>query len=170
MLLNYDSWFWWIWQDYVLLALLLRPKQRAGLCARMCRENPQPCSLALCVQPFSLGSDWWKLYEDNLAQNPPLSLSPTTGLELFQTSLSAVFFLKGICIQGQHLLVLCESLHWALSKECQTLKALAEICGDSVYYFLSHSSNVLWFWDSMNKKLTNVMFRQKWDINHDRKM
>lgn len=169
MLLNYDSWFWWMWQDFVLLALLLRLKQRAVLCARMCTENHNHV-----VSHSVSNHSPWGVIDGGFMKTilPKIHLFLSHPQRVLSSSKQAwvLFFLKGICIQSQHLLVLCESLHWALSKECQTLKALAEICGDSVYYFLFHSSEVLWFWDSMNKKLTKVMFRQKWDINHDRKM
>lgn len=57
-------------------------------------RKPQPSRLPLPVQPFSQGSDWRRLYQDNLAQNPPLSLLSSKGLEQFQTSLSAVFSWK----------------------------------------------------------------------------
>lgn len=137
----------------------------------MCQDvhrKPQPSSLAFCVQPFSLGSDWRRPCKDNPAQNPPLSISPIKGLEQFQRSFGAVFSER--YLHSGPAFACAQSLHWALSRECQTLKALAEICGDSVYYFLFHSSKVLWFWDSMNKKRTKVTFRQKWGINHDRKI
>lgn len=57
-------------------------------------RKPQPSSLPLSIQLFSQGSDWRRLYQDNLTQKST-SLSPK-GLEQFQTSLSAVFFLRKV--------------------------------------------------------------------------
>lgn len=53
--------------EFVLLASLSQPEQRAGLSARMCTESHSPF-LSLSIQVFSWGSDWRRLYQDNLAQ------------------------------------------------------------------------------------------------------
>lgn len=53
------------------------------------------------------------------------------------------------------------------SQECQTLKVFAEIYGNSVCYILSHPSVLMI--PRFNQQETQLMFRMKLDINHDRK-
>lgn len=105
-----------------------------------------------------------------LPKNPPLSPSSSKSLDQFQTSLCGVFYERFffafwasicLCFVG-----LCTEARY--SQECQTLKVFTEIYGNSVCYILSHPSVLMI--PRFNQQETQLMFRMKLDINHDRKM
>lgn len=76
--------------EFVLLASLSQPEQRAGLSARMCTESHSP---SLSLHPSVLLGEWLtEALLTILPKNPPLSSSSSEGLEQFQTSWSTIFF------------------------------------------------------------------------------
>lgn len=114
--------------EFVLLASLSQPEQRAGLSARMCTESHSP-PLSLSLHPSVLLGEWLtealprqscpKIHHFLLHPQRVLSSSKKAGVVFF----FFFFVRKGFCILGQCLLVLCGPLHPGLRYECQTLKA-----------------------------------------------
>lgn len=114
--------------------------------------------VSLSIQVFSWGSDWRRLYQDNLAQKSTTFFFILRGSwavpNKLEYHLSFFFVRKGFCILGQCLLVRCGTLQPGLRYECQALKALmfAEI-RETVSAVVFHSPRFLRFQDSTNGKL-----------------
>lgn len=133
----------------------------------MCQDvhwKPRPFIPFLAAQPLSQGSDWRRLYRDNL---PPKS----TSFSLIPGESWAVpnklerWFLPKV-------FAFCASLPLCFVSLCtepsvrsvRLWKLLLRFVETLFCYFLFHHTVVLWFQDSMNMKQTQLMFRKKLDM------
>lgn len=149
--------FWWIWHDFVLLALLLRVEQRTDLRANMCTGSQVHLVSLLPPNHFPRGVIDGSFTRAISPKIHLFLLSSSKLLEQFQTSLSAAFFYER-CLHSEP--AFCGFLDGAFGEECQACWMLWRLL---FFFFFSpcRRTEALWFPNWVNMKHTKLAFRQK---------
>lgn len=149
--------FWWIWQDFVLLALLFWVEQRTDLCANMCTGSQDHLVSLLPPNHFPRGVIDGSFTRAISPKIHLFLLSSSKLLEQFQTSLSAAFYER--CLHSEPAFFLCLVGFW--TKLLAKIVKLAEHCRDCVCFFPCRRTEALWFPNLVDMKQTKLTFRLK---------